>query len=114
MGDKRAVPCAFVLLMDKTTASYRLMMKKILEIVDFQPNLPVRVVMDYEKAVWNVVEELLPEAKRTGCYFHMLQALRRHLQESGLIGLYNNCPKFNYLCKLIQVKLIIKRYWPTI
>jgi MULE transposase domain len=74
MAEKRAVPCAFALMCDKETHSYSLVWDKLLEVVNFPEDKPQRIMLDYERAVWNTIAEKLPTVQISGCYFHQMQA----------------------------------------
>ena len=45
----------------------------------------MKVTLDYESALWNVLRQLLPGVKLMGCVFHWTQALWRKVssQSSG-------------------------------
>jgi hypothetical protein len=102
MKDKHAVPCAFALMPDKNTASYHLLQEQLLEVVDFPLDLPVRIVLDYERTVWKTMSGYLPMAKLTGCLFHFEQAILRKLQALGLISLFNQNEQFSFLVCQVQ------------
>ncbi len=120
MKDKRTVPCAFALMPDINTASYHLLLEQLLEVVDFPPDLPARIVLDYERAVWNTMSDYLPMAKLTGCLFHFEEAIRRKLQALGLISLFNQNEQFSFLVRQVQalsfvpVDSVVKYYEETV
>jgi hypothetical protein len=64
--------------------------------LEFQPNIPERIVLDFELATWKVFAEILPEAWLLGCLFHFQQAIRQKLQALGLIVLFNQCERFSF------------------
>lgn len=45
----------------------------------------MKVTLDFESALWNVLQQLLPGVKLMGCVFHWTQALWRKVssQNSG-------------------------------
>lgn len=45
----------------------------------------MKVTLDFESALWNVLQQLLPGVKLMGCVFHWTQALWRKVssQSSG-------------------------------
>jgi hypothetical protein len=98
---KRAIPCVFALLPDKEATTYLKMWTTINNMVKFQDGLPQRVMSDFEKGVMNSVAKTLPHAQVRGCNFHHKQAIRRNLQEKGLVTVLNKNTKFEYLIKMI-------------
>ena len=55
---------------------YRAVLKEILDLL--QSSIAVRrVTFDFERAVWTVFRELLPDIALQGCLFHWTQALWR-------------------------------------
>jgi hypothetical protein len=77
MADKRSVPVAFALLPNKEAANYRKMWEIIKSLVVFQPDCPMRVTSDFEKAAIICIKENFPQASFSGCFFHYKQALYR-------------------------------------
>ncbi|CAF4417542.1 unnamed protein product [Rotaria socialis] len=65
------IPVVFCLLQRKSTATYKKMINKI---VEFAPTWSPRTIMlDFEKAVANVLSNNFPQACLSGCYFHLRQ-----------------------------------------
>jgi hypothetical protein len=58
-----AVPVAFVLLPDKQMSTYNIMMTELKKVVSFEAGIPERVMVDFERAFWNVISSALPWAK---------------------------------------------------
>ena len=55
-----------------------LLLLKVLKAVLHLPAL-AKVTIDFEKAIWMVLRELLPDVEVQGCVFHWTQALwRKH------------------------------------
>ena len=53
-------------------------LKAVLHLLPAQPAL-AKVTIDFEKAIWTVLRELLPDVEVQGCVFHWTQALwRKH------------------------------------
>jgi hypothetical protein len=73
MPEMSAVPCVFALLPNKETSTYKKLLEVVSSLVPFQPGLPSRVFMDFEKAVMNSVAAAFPWAKLCGCHFHQKQ-----------------------------------------
>ena len=76
--DNRAMPLIYVLLTDKTEASYLRVFEKL---KNLQPGLnPVSVMSDFEKASQNAIERAFPATRIIGCLFHLGQNLYRKVK----------------------------------
>lgn len=73
----------------KKKKDYRKVLKAVLHLPPVQPAL-AKVTIDFEKAIWTVLRELLPDVEVQGCVFHWTQALWRKVQELGLQPNYMN------------------------
>ncbi|CAF3804450.1 unnamed protein product [Rotaria sordida] len=79
---EHVMPVAFCLLRRKTMTTYQEMINKILE---FAPAWnPQNIMLDFEKAVLNVLSNSFPHVSLSGCYFHLRQSIHRQLQTQGL------------------------------
>ena len=47
-----------------------------------------KVVLDFEKAAWNALDEVLPNTSKMGCSFHFKQAVMKRIRTVGLINEY--------------------------
>ncbi|KAL8609154.1 hypothetical protein ACOMHN_032370 [Nucella lapillus] len=45
---------------------------------------PMRIVWDFEMALWGAIHFELPAARVSGCYFYFAQCLWRKVQDLGL------------------------------
>jgi len=71
-------PVVFILMPNRKQSTYERMLLQIKELVpDFAPN---RFVTDFEKGSINAYETVFPDAMQKGCFFHLSQAIWRHLQ----------------------------------
>ena len=52
------------------------------------PPAVTRMVLDFEKALWVSILSVSPEVCLMGCVFHWVQAVRRKIQEIGLVVAY--------------------------
>jgi hypothetical protein len=75
-----AVPCVFTLLPNKETSTDKKLLEVITSLVDFQPGLPSRVFMDFEKSVMNSVTAAFPRAELCGCHFHQKQVKNNNIR----------------------------------
>ena len=75
------VPCVWILMTGKTTRCYWHALSCLLSI---NPNLdPKYVGVDFEPALFNTVKLYFPDAEIIGCFFHFLQANRKHMISIG-------------------------------
>ena len=51
-------------------------MKSILDLLPVKPDVR-QITIDFEKALWSVLRQVLPGVKIKGCVFHWTQALWR-------------------------------------
>ena len=51
-------------------------------------NLVMRVVMDFESAVWETFQRVKPDVTLTGCCFHCIRAVWKMINELGLAPSY--------------------------
>ncbi|KAL4154547.1 hypothetical protein QTP88_000404 [Uroleucon formosanum] len=86
------IPLVYILLPDKKENTYSTMFRNLKLI---KPDLnPISILIDFEKAVINSIKTEFPQTKIQGCFFHLSQALWRHIQEYGLQTQYCNDPVF--------------------
>ncbi len=75
---EHVIPVVFCLLQRKNMTTYQEMINKILE---FAPAWnPQTIMLDFEKAVLNVLSNSFPQVSLSGCYFHLRQSIHRQLQ----------------------------------
>lgn len=86
------IPLIFSLLPNKRTETYQKLFNIIKKICkDNSVTLRIsKIVIDFEKAIHNAVEQIFPLAKIIGCRFHLAQSWYRKIQEYGLIPEYKN------------------------
>ncbi|XP_029342135.1 uncharacterized protein LOC115033536 [Acyrthosiphon pisum] len=86
------IPLVYILLPDKKENTYTTMFRNLKLI---KPDLnPSSILIDFEKAVMNSIKTEFPQTKIQGCFFHLSQALWRHIQEYGLQTQYCYDPVF--------------------
>ena len=77
---------------DKTELTYRKIFSTLKE---HYPSLqPETIMIDFERASTNVIEQNFPTAELQGCFFHFGQAIWRHIQGLGLQTRYQNEEEF--------------------
>jgi len=66
------------------------------------PNLdPKSITCDYEMAAFKSVSEIFPAAEIRGCFFHLVNNMKKKLCELGLTNRYNNEPNFSLYDKMV-------------
>ena len=99
-GDKvKQVPLAFVMMSCRRKRDYTAIFQHIKEIVP-NTNL-IRLITDFESAIWNGAREVFLNITISGCNFHWGQALWRKIQELGLAVSYRLVGSVNEYLKLI-------------
>ncbi|XP_035670971.1 uncharacterized protein LOC118412295 [Branchiostoma floridae] len=83
----KSVLMVFVLMSRREKKDYKKVLKKILDILPGPPNVK-RAMMDFEKAMWPAMRQVLPDVHLTGCMFHWTQCVFRKIQEVGLQTTY--------------------------
>ncbi|KAL0891848.1 hypothetical protein ABMA27_015107 [Loxostege sticticalis] len=86
MGDDyentNIIPLVYVLLMSKTENTYTTMFRLIKAQI---PNWnPIKIVIDFERAVIKSIQTVLPTTEIKGCYFHFSQALVKRAKKLKL------------------------------
>lgn len=90
--NEHVVPLVYVLLSDKTAATYYRLFGTIRDAV-FKLGAvldPKVILSDFESGLIEAVRSQFPGAKHAGCHFHYTQAVWRKVQHLGLVTAYNN------------------------
>ena len=66
----------FVLMSGRKKGDYKVVLQAVLSILRDQPKVN-KITLDFEKAEWSAIRQVLPHAKMMGCSFHFTQALWR-------------------------------------
>lgn len=76
-GDQaKQVPLLFVVMSGRKKRDYRAVLQEVLSILPSPPAVR-RITLDFERALWTVLRQLLPDVSLQGCLFHWTQALWR-------------------------------------
>ena len=93
------LPSLFVLLPNKTQATYTRMWQQIKALC---PNAhPNQMIMDFEKAAINSFEHVWPVTFVKCCFFHLTQNVWRKVQSEGLQSDYNQDAELAILIRLL-------------
>ena len=90
--DGHLLPCLFVLLPNKTQATYRRMWEQVQLLCPLAH--PAEILMDFEKAAMTSFEHTWPTSMVKGCFFHLTQSLWRKVQAVGLQSQYSHDEEF--------------------
>jgi hypothetical protein len=97
--DNQALPLVYVLLTNKTEASYFRIFDRL---KNLKPALnPQSVMSDFEKASQNAVERVFPATEIVGCLFHLGQSLWRKIQQLNHVDEYRNDDNFRIHVKML-------------
>ena len=97
--DLRALQMVYILLADKTEASY---FRVLDNLKNLQPALnPVSIMSDFEKANQNAFERAFPSIAIAGCLFHLGQSLWRKVQQLNHAEEYRNDDDFRIHVKML-------------
>ena len=72
----KQVPLLFVVMSGRKKRDYRAVLQEVLSILPSPPAVR-RITLDFERALWTVLRQLLPDVSLQGCLFHWTQALWR-------------------------------------
>jgi hypothetical protein len=84
--NKKMVVCAQSLLPGKHTKYYIEVLNSIKNAI--QPHTPQQFMSDFECASLRALEQVFPDASKSGCMFHMSQALFRKWRRLGMEEIY--------------------------
>lgn len=99
------VPLVYIFLPNKSKEIY---LTVLMELKRLRPGIePQRMMVDFEIGFTLACQEVFPNVRIKGCYFHFCQAILRHMQESSLKSLYDRdlelAHEIKKICALIFV-----------
>lgn len=83
------IPCAYVLMNNKTEKSYNLILSEILNIITIENNVKLKLISitsDFEKGLINGIKNIFKEIRHVGCLFHLVKNIRINLLKIGLFN----------------------------
>ncbi|KAL5246249.1 hypothetical protein ACI65C_013657 [Semiaphis heraclei] len=98
-------PCIYAILPNKSQATYNNM---LVQIKNLSPGINVESVsVDFEQAIHNAFRNEFPEVEIHGCFFHLLQNLKKQIGTAGLMGFYRNNADFNLYARMITALAVV-------
>ncbi|CAF0945502.1 unnamed protein product [Brachionus calyciflorus] len=97
--NNKVLPMVYALVPNKTQVSYTKLFRMLKSSLN---ECPLSISSDFELAIINSIEEVFPNCKPQGCYFHLCQSLWRQVQTIGLVEAYNSYASFRRSFKLVQ------------
>lgn len=77
-------PCIFALLSNKNQQTYT---RLLAELKNLEPGLnPTFISVDYELAIHNAFRHEFNNIEIHGCFFHLVQNLKKHIASIGLMA----------------------------
>jgi hypothetical protein len=96
---ERTIPCIYALLPNKSQATYTSLLQQLMTL---HANLnPVTLMVDFEQAMINSIQQVLPNAQVKGCFYHFSQNLYRKIQEQGLQQRYQEDTDFAIKIRMV-------------
>lgn len=77
----KQVPLCYVMMSRRKKTDYRVVFRAIINLLPTVPKVE-EIVLDFEKAVWNVIRQLLPNVTIQGCWFHWAQAVYNRVRNN--------------------------------
>jgi hypothetical protein len=93
------LPVCYALLPSKTEEIYRRMIRLILEA--WPAMNPQAISTDFERSLINAFVAAFPDAEVHGCFFHLVQNMKKKLGELNLIRQYRRDENFNLAARMI-------------
>ena len=94
-----ALPAVHVLMSQKNESLYLAVLRKIVEIVPFYPELAIG---DYERAPRNALRAIFPNLNVSGCLFHYSKAIWKKVNKLDLCSSYKRNSNLNNWIRLMM------------
>jgi len=107
---KRAPGC-YILINNKTENGYKMAFKSFKEIITLGNTIELSLVSystDFEKALYNSLEDTFPNIRRLGCFFHFSYNIRKKLKEYNIIKKENINEDNEFLKDILSIPFKIQ------
>ena len=107
---KRAPGC-YILINNKTENGYKNAFKSFKEIITLGNTIELSLVSystDFEKALYNSLEDTFPNIRRLGCFFHFFYNIRKKLKEYNIIKKENINEDNEFLKDILSIPFKIQ------
>lgn len=91
MVNETIIPCIYAFLPNKTRETYQRFWAGVASLETLEPE---SIMTDYELAAVQALQAIFPNTTVAGCFFHIGQAVWRHIQHEGLCGRYTADDEF--------------------
>ena len=95
------IPVVFGWLPDKTEESYKVFLHLVLEkLKELGIAFNVKeIIVDFELNIHKSIDEMMPEVKILGCFFHLAKAFKDKIEQKKMKMEYENNPKLHKFIK---------------
>ena len=100
-SNNEVIPCVFGLLPNKNEITYIQFLTEVRNAVRNIYNNPVRMLVDFERAVINGIGNVMPQVQVFGCFFHLCSNIWKHIQSAGLQEQYVGDAQFALRLRMI-------------
>ena len=107
---KRSPGC-YILINNKTENGYKLSFKSFKNIITLEDTIQLSLISystDFEKALYNAIEDTFPNIRRLGCFFHYSYNIRKKLKEYNIIKKENAKDGETFLKDLLSIPFKIQ------
>ena len=76
----KQVPLVFVVMSGRKKRDYKAVLETVISLLPNQSRV-IKTVLDFEKAMWSAIRQVIPNVELMGCSFHWTQALWRKVRK---------------------------------
>lgn len=107
LKDNNVFPCVFAILKNKRQVTYNKMLELIQHLQTIEE--PECIKVDFEKASINALKLAFPNARISGCMFHLGQAILRKIKDLSIFSLYKSSIIMKKFVKALLALSFVKR-----